>query len=178
MNYIDFFIIAILGFAVVRGFIKGFIIEVASILALILGIWGAIRFSGLVGQRLTEYFDLTTQYLGLIAFAITFIIIVMAVHLVANILDKLLKAVALGLPIRILGAVFGVVKTALILSIIFVILNTVNERKEFLPTQKLQNSVLYYPISDIAPMLFPLIEGGDLLKSFERYKRNPGETTI
>jgi membrane protein required for colicin V production len=102
----------------------------------------------------------------------------MAVHLVANILDKLLKAVALGLPIRILGAVFGVVKTALILSIIFVILNTINERKEFLPTQKLQNSVLYYPISDIAPMLFPLIEGGDLLRSFERYKRNPGETTI
>ncbi|MBE0674501.1 MAG: CvpA family protein, partial [Bacteroidales bacterium] len=62
MNLIDFFIIAILVFALVRGFIKGLIIEVASVLALILGIWGAIRFSGFVGQRLTDYFDLTTQY--------------------------------------------------------------------------------------------------------------------
>ncbi|MBE0674711.1 MAG: CvpA family protein, partial [Bacteroidales bacterium] len=113
-----------------------------------------------------------------IAFAITFIIIVLLVHLLANILDKLLKAVALGIPIRILGAVFGVLKTALILSIMFVILNTINDKREFIPRQQLENSMLYYPISDIAPALFPLIEGGDLLKSFERFKREPGETTI
>lgn len=173
MNYIDFIIIAILVFALIRGFIKGLIIEVASVLALILGIWGAIRFSGFVGQRLTEYFDLTTQYLGLIAFALTFIIIVLVVHLIANILDKLLEAVALGIPVKILGAVFGVLKSVLILSIIFLILNTINERKDFLPDEKLRESVLYHPISDFAPMLFPLIEGGDLLKSFERYKKKP-----
>jgi len=173
MNYIDFIIIAVLAFALIRGFIKGIIIEIASILALVLGIWGAIRFSGFVGHRLTEYFDLTTQYLGLIAFIITFIIIVLVIHLIANILDKLLKAVALGIPIKILGAIFGVIKSALILSIIFLILNTINEQKDFLPETKMRESILYHPISDFAPMLFPLIEGGDLLKSFERYKRKP-----
>jgi membrane protein required for colicin V production len=178
MNYIDFLIIALLGFAVVRGFIKGLIIEVASILALVLGIWGAIRFSGFVGQRLTDYFDLTTQYLGLIAFVITFIIIVLVIHTIANIIDKLLKAVALGIPLRILGAVFGLLKSALILSIIFVILNTVDERKNFLPRERLDQSLFYHTIADFAPMLFPLIEGGDLLKSFERYKRKPGDATV
>lgn len=178
MNYIDFFILAILGFAIVRGFIKGLIIEVASIAALVLGIWGAIRFSGFVGQRLTDYFDLTTQYLGLISFAITFILIVLGVHLIANILDKLLKAVALGLPLRLTGALFGLIKTALILSIIFVILNTVDERTNFLPREKMNRSILYYPISDFAPMLFPLIEGGDLLHSFEKFKKKPEPVTI
>lgn len=178
MNYVDFIILAILAFALVRGFIKGLIIEVASILALILGIWGAIRFSGFVGQRLTEYFDLSTQYLGVIAFAITFIIIVLLVHLIANIIDKLLEAVALGIPVKLLGAVFGVLKTTLILSIIFVILNTFNEKKDFLPTEHLKGSILYYPISDFAPMLFPLIEGGDLIRSFEKYKRKPVPVTV
>lgn len=178
MNYVDFIILAILAFALVRGFIKGLIIEVASILALILGIWGAIRFSGFVGQRLTEYFDLSTQYLGVIAFAITFIIIVLLVHLIANIIDKLLEAVALGIPVKLLGAVFGVLKTTLILSIIFVILNTFNEKKDFLPKELLKGSILYYPISDFAPMLFPLIEGGDLIRSFEKYKRKPVPVTV
>ncbi len=178
MNYVDFIILAILAFALVRGFIKGLIIEVASILALILGIWGAIRFSGFVGQRLTEYFDLSTQYLGVIAFAITFIIIVLLVHLIANIIDKLLEAVALGIPVKLLGAVFGVLKTTLILSIIFVILNTFNEKKDFLPKEHLKGSILYYPISDFAPMLFPLIEGGDLIRSFEKYKRKPVPVTV
>jgi membrane protein required for colicin V production len=175
MNIIDFIIAGILIFALVKGFIKGLIIEVASILALILGIWGAIRFSGYVGQRLTDYFDLTTQYLGVIAFAITFIIIVLLVHLLAKILDKLLKAVALGIPIRILGAIFGVLKAILILSIVMVIINTLNDKREFISKQHLQNSVLYYSISDIAPALFPLIEGGDLVRSFEKFKKTPEE---
>jgi len=178
MNYIDFIILAILGYGLIKGFINGLIIEVASVLALILGIWGAIRFSGYVGQRLTDYFDLTTQFLGLLSFVITFIIIVLAIHLMAKIIDKLLEAVALGIPVKILGAVFGAIKAALILSIMFVILNTVNSRKNFLPGEKLDESVLYNTISDFAPMLFPIIEGGDLLRSFDKYKEKPEEPII
>ena len=44
MNYIDIIILVIIGYGLVKGFINGLIIEVASVLALILGIWGAIRF--------------------------------------------------------------------------------------------------------------------------------------
>lgn len=178
MNWVDFLILALLGFSVIRGFIKGFIIEIASIVALVAGIWGAIRFSGFVGARLVDYFDLSTQYLGLIAFVLTFALIVMAVYLIANLLDKLLKAVALGLPLRILGAIFGALKTALILSIIFVILNTVDKQKNFLPREKLDESMLYYPVSAFAPLLFPLIEDGDLLRGFDKIRKKPDPVTV
>jgi len=178
MNYIDYIILAILAYGLIKGFINGLIIEVASVVALILGIWGAIRFSGFVGQRLTEYFDLTTKWLGLLSFVITFILIVLAIHLLAKILDKLLKAVALGIPVKILGALFGVIKTALILSIMFVILNTINSNRNLLPSEKMGESILYSTVSDLAPMLFPIIEGGDLLKSWDKYKRKPEEPVI
>jgi len=45
MNYIDIIILAVLAWALFRGFKNGLFIEIASIAALILGIWGAIRFS-------------------------------------------------------------------------------------------------------------------------------------
>lgn len=174
MNYIDIIIIALLAWSLFRGFKNGLFIEVASIAALVFGIWGAIRFSGFTQTKLVEFFDMQTQYIGLIAFAITFILIVVAIHFLANALDKLMKAVALGMVVRLLGVVFALVKTVLILSIVFVVLNTVNQKTSFLPDEKIEESKLYHPIADFAPMLFPIIEGDDLRKSFDnlRNRRN------
>ncbi|HUS87472.1 MAG TPA: CvpA family protein [Bacteroidales bacterium] len=170
MNYIDIIILAVLVWSLFRGFRNGLFIEMASIAALVLGIWGAIRFSGYTADKLIEWFDLRTEYLGLIAFALTFVVIVILIHFLANALDKLMKAVALGFAVRILGMIFAVLKTVLILSIILVILNTIDQKARFLPQEKINESRFYRPVADFAPMLFPIIEGGDLRKSFDRLR--------
>jgi len=175
MNYIDIIIIIILAWSLFRGFKNGLFIEVASVAALIFGIWGAIRFSGYTQNRLVEFFDMQTEYLGLIAFAITFIGIVVLVHFLANALDKVLKAVALGFVVRILGMVFAVLKTVLIMSILLVILSTIDQKINFLPHEKITESRLYRPVADFAPMLFPIIEGNDLRKSFDKLKKRKNE---
>lgn len=175
MNYFDIVILIVLLFFLIRGLIKGLIIELASVLALIAGIWGALRFSGYTGAKLTELFDLSTPWLGLIAFAVTFILIVIAVHFVAVIIDKLFSAVALGWLVKILGAVFGVIKGLIIVSIVLVFMNTVNERVEFLPPEKVEASVLYRPVSQIAPAIFPIIVNGDLFNSFNKLKKQEEE---
>lgn len=175
MNYIDIIILALVAWALIRGFKNGLFIEVASVAALVFGIWGAIRFSGYTANKLVEMFDLQTEYLGLVAFILTFICIVVLIHLLANVMDKLMKAVALGLVVRLLGMVFAVIKTVLILSIVLVILGTIDQKTHFLPQEKISESRLYRPVADFAPMLFPIIEGGDLRKSFDRLKRDePG----
>ncbi|MBE0678885.1 MAG: CvpA family protein, partial [Bacteroidales bacterium] len=46
MNWIDLIILAILAFGLIQGFIDGLIIEIAELAALVLGIYGAIHFSG------------------------------------------------------------------------------------------------------------------------------------
>ncbi|MCD4770435.1 MAG: CvpA family protein, partial [Bacteroidales bacterium] len=125
--------------------------------------------------KLVDFFDMQTEYLGLIAFAITFIGIVVLVHFLANALDKVLKAVALGFVVRILGMVFAVLKTVLIMSIILVILSTIDQKIKFLPHEKIAESRLYRPLADFAPMLFPIIEGNDLRKSFDRLKERKSE---
>src|SRR4030065_2652409 len=88
MNWIDFIIIILLVFGLARGFINGFIKELASLLALVVGIWGAIKFSSFTAEKLYDYFDMTGQYVGIIAFMITFIIIVIIIHFLGLLLDK------------------------------------------------------------------------------------------
>ena len=171
VNPFDLVILIVIFAFVIRGFLKGLIIELASLLALILGVWGALKFSGYTGTKLTEFFELSTQWLGVIAFAVTFILIVIAVHFIAIITNKLFSAIALGWLVKILGAVFGLLKALIIVSVVLVFLNTVNERAEFLPPEKVEDSMLYKPVAKIAPAIFPFIVNGDLIKSFDRFKK-------
>ncbi len=178
MNWIDAIIVIILILAAVRGFINGFVKEVASLLALILGIWGAIKFSSFTAEKLYDYFDLTGKYVGIMAFIITFILIVIAIHFLGMLVDKLMKAIALGFVNRLVGIVFGVLKSVLIMSVIFVVLNAVDSHRHFLPKDKIEKSFLYNPISDIAPAIFPIIGEGSFGLSFDRFKKKPEEVSM
>jgi len=178
MNWIDFIIIIILAFGLIRGFTYGLVKEVASLAALILGIWGAIKFSNFTAARLYDWFDMAGKYVGIIAFIITFIVIVVAVHFVGIIADRLVHAVALGFLNRLLGIVFGLFKAALILSVIFVILNAIDAKHSFLPKDTIERSKFYNPIADIAPALFPVIGEGAFDRSFDRFKKKPDEVAI
>jgi membrane protein required for colicin V production len=178
MNWIDFIIIILLVFGLARGFINGFIKELASLLALILGIWGAIKFSTFTAGRLYDYFDMTGQYVGIIAFLITFVIIVIIIHFIGLLVDKFVEKISLGVLNSLLGLVFGVFKTALILSVIFTVLNAFDAKHHFLPRKQIEDSRLYNPIADIAPAIFPIIGEGSFDRSFDRLKKKPEGTTI
>ena len=178
MNYIDIIIIIVLALGMIGGFINGLVKEVASLAALILGIWGAIRFSSFTAGRLYDYFDMAGKYVGIISFLITFGIIVIIIHFIGLLVDKLMEAVALGFINRLLGIVFGLFKSVLIMSVIFVVLNVIDARRPFLPKEKIEQSMLYSPISDIAPAIFPIIGEGGFYQSFDRFKKKPQEVTI
>lgn len=157
INYFDFIFAIFLAWSAYRGITKGFVIMAASLIALLLGVWGAIRFSHLTAALLISYFGLQTAHLPLIAFAITFIIIVFLVHLLSRALDKLIKAVALGIFNRLAGLLFGVLKTAFLISIFLVILNGINRRVPFIPEEHKEKSLLYQPLSKLAPAIFPFL---------------------
>lgn len=165
MNYIDIIIAIPLVWGLYQGFSKGLIISAASLAALILGIYGAIKFSHITSFYLINNFDLSDKYLPIIAFAVTFVIIVVLIHLLAKILDKLVKAVALGFINRIAGMVFNVFKFAFILSVIIMILEGFDKKMSFIPKDMKEQSLLYEPLASIAPMVFPYL-------NFEKIKED------
>ena len=178
MNWIDATIVIILIISMVSGFINGLIKEVASLAALVLGIWGAIKFSTFTAEKLYDYFDMSGQYVGIIAFIITFGLIVVGIHFVGLIVNKIVDAAALSFLNRLLGILFGLLKSVLILSVMFVVLNTIDERVSFLPEERIEESIFYNKIADIAPAIFPVIGEGNFRQSFDRFKKKPDDVTI
>lgn len=158
MNYIDIILGLLLVISAFSGFRNGLVSEMASLAALILGIWGAIEFSYITTEFLTETFQLETQYLNIISFIITFIVIVILVHLVGNAVGKLIEAAMLGFLNKLAGLVFGVLRSALVLSIVLLVFDKIDDDVEILSQEAKTESRLYEPIRGFAPSLFPFID--------------------
>lgn len=157
MSFIDIILIAIFIFAGFRGYQKGFVIQLASLAGLLLGIWGAIKFSDFTAGLLTEHLHITTVYLPLIAFAITFMVIVVGVHLIGKAVEGVFEMAFLGFANSILGVIFGVLKTAFILSVILVIIEKADTKVNVLPKDISEKSLFYRPIARLAPSIFPYL---------------------
>ncbi len=161
MNYLDIIFLVPLLFALYRGFKKGMIHMVASLAALVLGIFGAIRLRPMFASLLDSIFDISPDYMNVIAFSVAFVSIVLVVHLVAFVVEKLIKAVALNLVNRLLGMGFGLLVTAFVISMILWPVNQVNEKKQIIKPERIENSLLYKPLSDFAPAVFPYLKKQD-----------------
>lgn len=162
MNYIDIVLGILLILAAIGGFRKGLIAEVASLAALVLGIWGAIKFSYVTSTFLIDNFDVQTQYLNLISFAVTFVVIVILVHIISGAVNKIVDTVMLGFVNKLAGLVFGILKSALILSIVLVLFNKIDKDVHILSKSLKQNSHMYEPIRSFAPAIFPFIDTWDI----------------
>ena len=157
MSIIDIVLGALLLFGLIRGAMKGLFVEVASLVALVLGVYGAIHFSGFAAELLESKVDWSEKTINIVAFAITFVIIVLAISLAGKALTKLADFAALGILNKLLGGVFGVLKIGLILSVLLIVFNKLNKTLPFMEEEDLEESVLYEPVKSLAPMIFPNI---------------------
>lgn len=157
MSVIDIILGALLVFGIIRGFMKGLFVEIASLAALVAGVYGAIHFSHYASDKLGDLVDWSEKYVNVAAFAITFFIIVLLVSLAGKAFTKLADFAALGILNKILGAAFGVLKIGFILSVVLIIFSHTNRNIEFVSQDKLNNSVLYSPVKELATLIFPNI---------------------
>ncbi|WP_430814056.1 CvpA family protein [Carboxylicivirga sp. RSCT41] len=169
MNYFDIVAGIILILAIIKGFKNGLIIELASLAALVLGLFGAIRFSSITESFLIEYID--SSYIGIAAFIITFILIVIGVHLIAKVVDKLASAIALGMVNRVLGAIFSLLKYAFIISVVIAILGSFEKTYSLIPEEQRESSHLYEPLQSIAPSVFPYLQFDDVREQVDNARK-------
>ena len=172
MNILDIILGALILFGLIRGLSKGLFVEVASLVALIAGVFGAIHFSDFAAGFLESKVDWSEQTINITAFAITCIIIVLVISLAGKALTKLADFAALGMLNKLLGGVFGALKIGLILSIALMIFSKMNRTIPFLEEDDMENSLLYKPVESLAPMIFAYI-----IKS-EETKESASNTSI
>ena len=154
--FIDLILALILVWSIVDGILKGFVKQLCSIVALLAGVWGASHYSDQVGVFLSKYFpSIGEAWLGIISFAVAFLIILLLMYAVEFLVEKLLKFVLLGWLNRLLGAAFSLLKYALVLSVIICVIDAIVQTLHLIPAETLAESKLYGILGELAPRIFP-----------------------
>lgn len=155
MAVIDIILAALLLYGFVRGLFKGLFVELASLVSLVAGVYGAIHFSYFVGDFLKDSVNWDEKYIAIVAFAITFIVIVLVISLLGKLFTKIADFASLGILNKLLGGVFGALKIGLILSVLLIVFDKLNSTIPFVSEEATQDSILYKPVKELAPMVFP-----------------------
>ena len=94
--FLDIIFVILLVFAVIKGFRRGLIVGVFSLVAINIGLAAAMKLSTLVAGYLGDAMNVSDRWLPIISFAIVFIAVILLIRLGANAIEKLVQAVTLG----------------------------------------------------------------------------------
>ncbi len=166
ISYLDIGLAIPLILGLYKGFKKGLILELTSLLGLIVGLFGGIYFFDFGKEFLESHFEISERLLPILAFLSLFIAIVLVINLTGKILDQFAKMIALGGINRLIGALFGLVKMAVIVSALLMFTYKFHSFIPFLSPEKTKDSVLYRPLRFLVPGILPKLESFDGWEDF------------
>lgn len=160
MNIIDIAIIVIGVIALIWGAWKGFIAQLVSIVGIFIGIWGASKFTpyltGIVSGWLGE--GQNESVVKVVVFIVLVIVIILICHLLGKALEKVLGLTVLGGVNRLFGAIFCVLKIALLLIAIASLTKSSLEAMQIATPEYLSQSKIYALLLQAADQILPFVK--------------------
>ena len=150
MSTADVALVVLIIIGAFSGYRHGFLLELFSLVAILLGVLGGFKLMGYAMVYLSEAFDINQKFLPYAAFAVVFVGILIVVNLVGKILKMSIDKTFLGQVDQAAGAGLGLLKAAFMLSVTLWIMNALNLD---LPEHWTSDSWLLPKIESLAPQV-------------------------
>ena len=172
---IDMIFLILIALMVIRGYVRGFLMEVFTWASLLLSIWAAVLLHSAGAEFIRDRIMEDVQHIPeILAFIAIFLIVMILVKMLEHILRDVVMGAKLGGANKTLGAIFGLVEgltlTALILFILSIqplfdaanIIDDSTFAQILLPIIRVQiergvdiinTALLYLPASPVSPPL-------------------------
>jgi membrane protein required for colicin V production len=158
MGFLDIVLGVLLAFALYKGIRNGLFVELASLVSLLAGIYFAIKFSSFIKEILAGFVKWNPNTIQVIAFILTFILVVIGISLLGKFLTGIADFAFLGWLNKLGGGFFRVLKTVLIIGIVFKVFEKINYHNFLAKKETLDKSLFYNPIQKTAGFMYPSIE--------------------
>lgn len=157
MGFLDIVLGALLVFSLYKGIVNGLFVELASFLSLLVGVYFAVKFSEVTKDFIVEHLHWNPNSIQVVAFILTFLLVVIGIHFLAKILTGIVDFAFLGWINKLGGGIFRVLKTVLIVGLLFSVFEKINHNHFFAKQETLDNSIFYNPIQKTAAFMYPSI---------------------
>lgn len=144
---LDIILLVLLILAVIKGYQRGLIVGVFSLIAIIVGLAAAIKLSAVVAGYIGKAVKISDTWLPVISFAVVFILVVLLIRLGANMLQKTVEIALLGWVNRLGGILLYIAIYLIVYSVILFY----GEQVKLIRPETIQNSVSYTFIQPWGP---------------------------
>ena len=169
MSIVDIVILLLLLLGAYKGYTKGMLLEIIGILAFFIALVVGFKLLNWAMELLNSQINISESLLPYIAFLLLFAAIVIGITLLGKALKSILDMTFFGTFDSLAGAIIGLFKWALAISVLIWILNTLDVQ---LPSDSMANSQVYPLLQPFAPKVFGAL--GDVLPKAENLFKHVG----
>ena len=164
MSTADIILLIIFALSAYSGYKKGLILELIAIVAFVLAIVGGFKLLHIGMDYVSRVYDGFGSFLPFVAFLVLFVIIIIVINMAGNVLKKIIDWTPFGIIDNIAGALIGVLKWALMISILLWVMTSLNIN---LPSFLTENSKIMPYVSAFAGQVSEFISS--IFPSFENF---------
>ena len=158
MNWLDILLAVVLLVGIVRGFLNGFVYEIANLGAFFLGLYCGFEFAEMVSPKVSELLGAGPSTVRYVSLFLVFLAIWIGVLLLSKLFEGLINVAMMGIFNKIAGAVFGGLKFVVITSVIIYFFHKADTKYGWISVDTKAESKLYYPLLKTAPVILPVLK--------------------
>lgn len=158
MSTVDIILLALFLPGIILGLAKGVVTQIVSLLAVGVGIFLAGRFSPQLTDIAMLQFGTSEQSTHVICFILIFLVTALVMALVGKLITKLFKVATLGWFNRLLGMLFAIFTTALVLGLLISLFEGLNASWGIVDPEKLSDLKVYPFLRDFSSGIVPQLK--------------------
>jgi membrane protein required for colicin V production len=146
---IDIVFAVVLVLALLKGYQRGLIVGLFSLVAVVIGLAAALKLSAVVAGYIGKAVKISDEWLPAISFIVVFAGVILLIRLGANAIERTVEVVMLGW----LNKLGGILLYLAIYTIVFSVLLFYAEQLQLLKPDTIANSVSYHRVQPIGPVV-------------------------
>jgi len=166
MEILDILLILPLLYGAWKGFQKGFIMELFTILALVVGLYAAFNFSDKFSKHM-EFGKVAHSYMPAISFIVLFLLVGAMVYFGGKALEQVLKIAQLSAFNKVVGATLGIIKWLYITSCVLVFIVSFDKEEKMIKKSNKDKSFMYALNTGVLKYSLPGVKHTDLINVIE-----------
>lgn len=158
MNILDIVLVLLFIPGIIRGLSKGFLEQAASLAGVFVSVWVAFHLADKLIPFLAVHIPASEGILHLVAFLIILMVCIVLVLILTNLLSRIVEMATLSWLNKLLGLVFAVMLTAVVLGLLIIVFDSLNVRFSLTDSPLIKESLLYPLLRDCAAWVFPFLK--------------------
>jgi membrane protein required for colicin V production len=166
MEILDIILILPLIYGAWKGFQKGFVMELFTILALVVGLYAAFNFSDQFSKYM-EFAKVDHSYMPALSFLVLFLAVGAMVYFGGKALEQVLKIAQLSTINKVVGASLGLLKWLYVSACVLMFFVSLDKNEKVIKKSNKENSFMYAINSGVLKYSLPGVKHTDMLNVIE-----------